>query len=941
MKSKKYNLMTKLGPCGTLALLFVGYISLSPDNIKWVVGCFTDNEYLKRSLKQLSSFFSNLFLQLTEKIPLLTDKFKEPKDLIVLAIQFSVLFFLVWFIIGFFSSVKFLKRLCCTIIILLAFLAIWVILPLDKSYRFFDAFYTSFSIVFIAGWMASWLYNYSRNKGANALGLIAFVVIGALLYELLAYFEVLTFHENRWLRPTQILVCVFGLIDKQKDPADISNVHHNLVYGLYYIFHALLAFFAGYVIVGLISKAAVNTLLLRFLKSPNNFFWGVNQESLLLAKSIIKKDKSKTCVFVVPDLSSVDEGMLAQLSKEGFLWVPDGNAIKRESRKVENHFFLSPSGSDNIKWAEKLVDFVRKEANDVYVRIDDETDDSWLFRWANTDKIKGKLNVHIVRETSLVSDLLLRDYPTLEALGIKCKGGRVYSENTNEDFSFHLLQIGFGAQGRMLFNGTLCDVQAPGMEFYATIVDKQQEAFDLYDIRCPDIRKEYSFNSVTLDVQTKQFFVWLEKELKENEYSRIVITTGSDDLNLMIANFITNYYREKGDLSHLEFLRTILFVRVRYPENYADLQPIEKDKCLDFIHFGADKVIYSYENVVDFDIDKKAKHINAGWHKDKDEETAWRETSFFDRESSRASAMGFKNLLRLSGCQPLQKDDKTIFATLCEAEHLRWMAFHYVRGIRTWDPEKDTEIIENAFKLSEAKSLKIKENSESKYKEFLLEDFQLKANQIINANSHAALIPTKRLFRMDVFLDIKSFYNLYEILKDKFASDYELFKSYAKHLEDHFNYVVTINNNQTPGEEDFSNNLKLFLMNYCTFEFLENVKCIEKLTFISPEIITFFKKLLANYSNIICASYNDDQYEIRIKEALTDLSNGITKGIDNIDRWSTIFNSSIRLERNNVLALAKKIKYEEESLNLKNVSFKTLGNMVGKDEEIIKKHLSI
>ena len=433
-----------------ITLLVVGYYFLSPDNCEKLIRLLADQSWIPGGYDVL-----DLVPNVRVTVPPL------------------ILYWAVLFVVGLFVNLP-IRKLWLILLWILLGIAIWKAPSswgLETFSPYYDAFYASFVLVLAAGWLASLLYGFSRSGGAKALALVLFVVAGSVLYVWLESLGVFKFREERWLRPEEILNCIFGVLDKHKDLADIHPSLSNIAIGLFYTFHALLAFFGGYVVIGFVSKAAVNTMLLRFSRKPNSIFWGVSSEAIVLAKSLRDKQKEK-CIFVVADLSSADGGMLDGLSDEGFLWVPDGRGtLQIVASSVEKHFFLSSSGSSNVEWASKLVTFTEGEP-EVYVRIDDETDDSWLFRWADRDEIRKKLNVHIVRETSLTADILLSNHPMLEAPGVECQDGMVKSSPPDNCFEFRLLQIGFGAQGRMLLNRTICDAQAPGAKFSAVIVTK-------------------------------------------------------------------------------------------------------------------------------------------------------------------------------------------------------------------------------------------------------------------------------------------------------------------------------------------------------------------------------------------------------------------------------------------------------------------------------------
>lgn len=947
--------------------LLLGYVFLSPDN------CETGLHFCAR--------MTGLFTE-DDLLPIMPFVRKVVPPLI--------LYWAVMFVYGLFRPLSIRRFWLWVVWILLGVICWFLPCQLECFSRYYDAFYASVTLVFVAGLIASKLYEHSRNGGATALALIFFVVIGTVLYEKLASIGVFHFHAERWLRPEQILDSVFGVIDKQKDIADVASLQNRIFYCLYYLFHALLAFFGGYVIIGFVSKATVNMMLLRFSRTPDSVFWGVSPEAVTLAKSL-KREMDEECVFVVSDIRSVEGSYLDQLTDAGFLWVVEGHGtLSIVARRVKKHFFITSSASANVELATRLSKVVENEP-DVYVCIDDETDDSRLFRWANSPEIRGKMNVHIIRETSLAADLLLRDHPMLRAPGVKCENGFAVSKDSEGGMPFRLLQIGFGAQGRMLLNRTICDVapcpypvdgssKRPGARFSAVVVDCDKAAFDLYNVRCPEVSMKYGVRFKKFDVRRKAFYDWLANEISKIDYTRIVVTTGDDELNLFVADFIVRNYRERVALK--DFAET-LFVRVRHPEKYAgflpraegaDLQagqPQVRNADLCFTPFGSDQEVYSCQGIVDFDIDAIAKRINAYYAGADDVRAAWRRASFFDRESSRGSAMGLRNLCwlvvgkELSGekgigewkasiCdawKDVRCNKDGIRDRLANAEHLRWMAYHYVRGVKAWDPEAKPEIVGGLTdKFEEDLKNEIEELLEKKelgdkdvesYSAGRRDGFRIKANQLEYANRHAALIPTDRLFRLDVYLDIRSF--------EKRAS--RIFTLYARELERQWNEAIESDGHFC--ETGFERNKALLALNRCVFAYMDIGKECKSLRV--ARVKNEISNLLTEFAANVVALMEHDSAASGSRSRHDNVSNGKRQKTldaqlsDLLDRMLSSAKASLASVKWHELAFNRRAgaaleKFKaslEESKKSRDIEktkagFRTLGGLVGNDIDIIE-----
>ena len=636
--------------------------------------------------------------------------------------------------------------------------------------RLADALYAGMFLVLTAGGLASRLYDSARSGGGRALVLVLLLIGGCMLYEKLASKAAFEFRDDRWVRPVQVLTRVFGVIDKPHDMND-SELPGRLWPGGYYLFHAVLAFFGGFVIVGGVSKAIANAMVLRLSPPPDCVFWGVSPEGLALARSL-KRKNGTYCVFAVEDATEVEA---AGFAREGFLWVVEGRETPSGAlRRAKRHFFLTPAGSRNVANAERLARVAQGEP-EAFVRIDEEADDAWLHLWADRDDIKKRLDVRIVRDTSLTADALLESHPMLESPGVVCRDGLALGPD-GKAAQFRLLLVGFGWQGRMILSRTICDAQAAGSCFAADVVDRDSSAWEMFAMRCPDAVAQYHVSFHKADASRQAFFRWLDERLVwVDAYGRIVVATGDDALNLEVAAHVDRHFRERGDVEWRNSSRKRLFARVRHPEEFA----LEKSNSrLPFTLFGSVESVYSEGNIADSAIDCTARRMNARWALEDDRvpdekkiRATWRDASFFNKESSRASAMGIENLWRLAGVS-LPKGDEArewtklleerpdLAERLAEAEHLRWMAFHFVRGVRPWNPEEDPDLWKRAGD-------------------------RLRANLREKANRHAALIPFDELPQLDWRLEAMSWRKRLEAWpKDGPVAELAgRFESYAEEVE--------------------------------------------------------------------------------------------------------------------------------------------------------------
>ena len=185
-----------------------------------------------------------------------------------------------------------------------------------------------------------------------------------------------------------------------------------------------------------------------------------------------------------------------------------------------------------------------------------------------------------------------------------------------------------------------------------------------------------------------------------------------DRLNISIAHDISKLYKIKhSDMwqSCTKSGQAIVYARVRDALISKYVKETYKDRCPPFLTFGSMEDIYD-RYLLGNKLWQAAVCLNGLYNeveKPKEVEIKWREAKSFDRESSFAASFHQRNLLRLVGYEIVEKDDVTADEVSgCDwdavlddmksnygdsfnrIEHLRWMAFHFVRGVECWLPQK-------------------------------------------------------------------------------------------------------------------------------------------------------------------------------------------------------------------------------------------------------------
>ena len=483
---------------------------------------------------------------------------------------------------------------------------------------------------------------------------------------------------------------------------------------------------------------------LRFLvrQSELNVFWEAGQESEALAEQMPIKDVAFAISTGGRSWRKLQEDdAICKLVRKGVLWISSDSKTNRKLlTSARRHFFISSDCHENVVKAQAHVQLLY-EANirhevDVYVRVWADADDDAVYGWA--DKWNGRLTregfhtqINVLREEAIVSRRFLIDHPMLDCPNVRVED----PERASVAGEFRVLVVGFGLQGERLMGDMICDAQFPNgkggrVPISVDVVDKDDTAFGWWKANCEVARTRYGINFENCVAGSEVFWKLLASR---SVYNRIVISTQDDIVNLRLANDIANYYAKRHRMDYAT-LRDTIFARVRRPLLSKVLCGGETDR---YQLFGDVLDTYSPKWLLNDLWDNGAKFINGVWNAAYDddfrklpkgtdeirwyqdnrdrEERYWALRPMFEKESSRASFLHMRNILRLIGYEcrldkPTDENAKKVWREipesqkgelkrvagnamcrerLAESEHLRWMAFHFVRGWEKWSPTVD------------------------------------------------------------------------------------------------------------------------------------------------------------------------------------------------------------------------------------------------------------
>lgn len=501
----------------------------------------------------------------------------------------------------------------------------------------------------------------------------------------------------------------------------------------YWLFHLLAILYITVILVAFFGIELVNQFYVRALcqldRLQVNVFWDSSEEAKTLAESIGHR---LTTIFIISERNKPwprldnDESPALELIKKQWTWIFGEPSEPSFLASATDHFFLGPNGHENVVAAEKLLEVISRECDNkerkIYVRIGAKADDDVLYKWAdawNKKAADSKVEIIVVREESLVSKKFLLDHSMLDCPNISIDYDHAFVRG-----EFRILILGFGVLGERLMNDMICDAQylagknGKRVPVSVDVVDYDPAAYGWFKANCKTACSRFSINFLNIDATTEEFWDWLKSQ---EMYSRIVVCTQDDRINIRVASEIAKLCKirfHEAWAEYADFARrlgspqALIYARIRNADIHQYVKSTIGMGGVDFLPFGCMGETYTTETLFSDKWDKGAKWMVGiyatntkegevpSWSK---AEVAWKTTTTFNRESSRASLFYQRNLLRLIGCQiagtgivddGMDKDAVKRMALkkkdeLAEDEHLRWMAFHYVRGIECWSPSEE------------------------------------------------------------------------------------------------------------------------------------------------------------------------------------------------------------------------------------------------------------
>ena len=427
---------------------------------------------------------------------------------------------------------------------------------------------------------------------------------------------------------------------------------------------------------------AIGTRMLRLLnlgylhRKDLNLIFGVSEKTMRFAENL--PDDGSITVWVDADTSFEAKILRSggiQFSDEKSLH-PDEAFIKtlgmRPGKKKINVYCLNENPSENTAFACAMAEAlgsagILPEQSRLTMISSNNFDSSSLQYDPQTHRGFG--SVYSSGRTEFIARLMVNTYPPYETMHFDGRG------KATEDFN--AVVIGFGSLGQAALRTLIMNGQFYGSTFHAAVIaDSYSARSGNFFYRYPGLKTAYSIDFREENARSISFYAYLDQIKDKLNY--VAVCTGDEKENAEIAEELTEYLRNAGSQA----------VVVQCSANgVSRLDPQTG------LHEHTD--LFAADVLNGAALDSRAKIINHQYYlnMNRTAEEDWKACDYFSRMSCRASADYMDAFLYACGRNPEDvpeagwPQDAEVLENLAQAEHLRWMAFHYCMGYREMPEE--------------------------------------------------------------------------------------------------------------------------------------------------------------------------------------------------------------------------------------------------------------
>ncbi len=448
------------------------------------------------------------------------------------------------------------------------------------------------------------------------------------------------------------------------------------------------------------------------------YFSELNAHSLALAESISNKDKKSLLVFY--DSSNADDFADAAAAK-GFLVLSYSlQQIIQKPNHLLQFFMIKKDQAQNLPEALQILNLFKKKYSaysgleNITISIFSEAKEAEAIL-NSTDK--KDITVNLIKSYQKIANNLLFHYPLYEATG------------WNESKNLSILIIGAGTLGRAIIkNMVWCCQFGKDYRTEINIIDKDSDNVkSILEHECPEFfnpKWGLNLNFYKADVSSSEFDRVLKDKCLKTNYA--VVCLNDDEISISTAIFLRQFFIFKDKNFSNE---PLLAVRISDDEKFKSIKELtainrekislkgwdiysSKSENYNLLPFGSNNEIYTYESIVDNELDKLALNAHAAYQNmfsdKKVPEKIVRRTynhSEIDKKSNLANVLHVRYKLKMLGYEikerklaskdEIQKSSsyleelKQIFKDeakmeyLGRMEHDRWLAFQISEGWRS------------------------------------------------------------------------------------------------------------------------------------------------------------------------------------------------------------------------------------------------------------------
>lgn len=433
---------------------------------------------------------------------------------------------------------------------------------------------------------------------------------------------------------------------------------------LFAIVHFLAALVSATFIINFVGVKIIAWQRMRRAKGQDLYiFWGINDNSIILADNIHKKIIGGMIIFVgtpkdveagnqqlsLPTLINGQthrkdrirriegfDAIITYCSEDLSLEIIDDNkrtsiftfiglkSLSKMIRKSKDRnikiFFLSDNEKNNLESTSLLLDAIEKNDEDlcgcqyldIYCRARKNKENSVFEKLAYVKTIEALPNVHLIDSANLAVQILKKnvDYQPVSFVS-PC------TELATVEEAFTALVIGFGETGRdavrFLYEfGVFPNSEGKKSLYKCYAIDKQMNTLSgCFYNNAPALKNNTEIELLQMDCLSNDFWEWLDNKINSLNY--IVISLGNDDTEMRLAiNLLEKTYRSNKITDHFK-----IFIRTYSKENERRMIEIvdfyNQKVGQELVLFGKQEELYTYNNVIDEDAIKQAKVFYAGY----------------------------------------------------------------------------------------------------------------------------------------------------------------------------------------------------------------------------------------------------------------------------------------------------------------------------------------